>query len=54
LINTEAIRVINISSLNNLRRLKAISEKKIGVERFISVKPEIKWVNLEKEEMSKE
>lgn len=41
----------NISkNINKLRRLKAISEKRIGVEKILSVKPEIRWMDLENEE----
>ena len=40
----------NISkNLNKLRKLRAIKEKKIGVEKLISVSPDIRWMNLSNE-----
>lgn len=45
----------NVSkNLNKLRRLKAISEKRIGVEKILSVKSEIRWLDLEEEISKKE
>lgn len=40
----------NISkNIKKLKRLRAIKEKRSGVEKFLNVTPEIRWMNLEKE-----
>jgi hypothetical protein len=41
----------NISkNLSKLKRIRAIKEKKLGVERIITVNPDILWINLEEAE----
>lgn len=45
----------NISkNIKKLKRLRAIKEKKIGVEKIIVVTSEMKWLNLEEQKIKKE
>jgi hypothetical protein len=44
----------NISkNLNKLKRIRAIKEKRVGVEKMITVNPDILWINLEEAEPPK-